>query len=83
MSQGTPVITTNHTAGADFIENGKNGWLINAGATNELAATIEQLLNDRSLIAANGHAARETAAKRPWIRYGGELASAVKAFEKN
>ena len=28
MSQGTPVITTDRTAGPDLIKNDENGWLL-------------------------------------------------------
>ena len=36
MSQGTPVITTDRTAGPDIIEHDVNGWLVEAGSTKAL-----------------------------------------------
>lgn len=80
MSQGTPVITTYNTAGPDFIENGKNGWLINAGNTSELETCVEHLLNNTNEIALAGMAARKTAMMRPWSVYGMELANRIQSF---
>ena len=36
MSQGTPVITTDRTAGPDVFEDGKSGWLVTPGDTDAL-----------------------------------------------
>jgi glycosyltransferase involved in cell wall biosynthesis len=77
MAQGTPVITTDRTAGPDIINDGQNGWLINAGSAGALQAALEKLLIRPHLIAAVGQAALATAAKRPWSVYGSELAGAV------
>jgi len=80
MSQGTPVITTDRTAGPDLIKHGENGWLIEAGSTNALKAAIEGLLNEPGIIAEVGREAMETASKRTWDVYGREL---VQAINKN
>jgi glycosyltransferase involved in cell wall biosynthesis len=77
MSQGTPVITTNRTAGPDLIEHGRNGWLVEAGSTSALQATIEELLYLPQQIPEVGRAAMETARSRPWEVYGLELATAL------
>ncbi len=77
MSQGTPVITTDRTAGPDLIEHGRNGWLIEAGSTPALQAAIEELLHHPQQIASTGKEAMETARQRPWEVYGRELAKAV------
>lgn len=77
MSQGTPVITTDRTAGPDLIEHGHNGWLIEAGSTPALQAAIEELLRRPESVAQVGQAARETARRRPWALYGQELAAAL------
>lgn len=78
MSQGTPVITTDRTAGPDFIENGRNGWLTEAGSTDALVAVLDQLLQTPGLVAAAGREAQETARQRPWSVYGHELANAIR-----
>jgi glycosyltransferase involved in cell wall biosynthesis len=77
MSQGTPVMTTDRTAGPDLIENGRNGWLIEAGSTRAIKEGIENILADRTIIESFGRAALETASKRPWSVYGRELSEAV------
>ncbi|NML63645.1 glycosyltransferase family 4 protein [Hymenobacter sp. RP-2-7] len=77
MSQGTPVITTERTAGPDLITHGQNGWLIEAGSTPALQAAIEELLYRPAAITEAGQAARETARCRPWSIYGQELAHAL------
>lgn len=77
MSQGTPVITTERTAGPDFIRNGENGWLVKAGSTEALQESIEQLISRPQSIAEAGFEAIKTAELRPWALYGKELAKAL------
>jgi glycosyltransferase involved in cell wall biosynthesis len=77
MSQGTPVITTERTAGPDLITHGENGWLIPAGNTEALVQQLEELIRNPELVRAAGQAALRTAAARPWSVYGKELAEAV------
>ncbi|HSI68647.1 MAG TPA: glycosyltransferase family 4 protein, partial [Gillisia sp.] len=84
MSQGTPVITTDRTAGPDLIINAENGWLVEAGSAMALQNSIENLLLRPSLIATTGKEAMETARLRPWKVYGRELSRAITAhFEGN
>ncbi|MXV17446.1 glycosyltransferase family 4 protein [Hufsiella ginkgonis] len=80
MAQGTPVITTDRTAGPDLITDGVNGWLVEAGSTDALRLAIEKLLADRSSVAAAGMAAMDTARGRSWEVYGRELAAAIQTF---
>jgi glycosyltransferase involved in cell wall biosynthesis len=77
MSQGTPVITTNRTAGPDLIEHDYNGWIVEAANTAALQEAIVKLLTHPQLLAEAGRAARETARRRPWQVYGQELAAAL------
>ncbi len=77
MSQGTPVITTDRTAGPDLIEHGHNGWLVEAGSATALQAAIENLLYHPEIISKAGQAAMDTASKRPWHVYGQELANSI------
>ncbi|WP_374951920.1 glycosyltransferase family 4 protein [Mucilaginibacter sp.] len=77
MAQGTPVITTERTAGPDIIRDGDNGWLIQAGNQQELQNAIENLIRRPQMIADAGHQALLTAAQRPWQVYGSELAQAI------
>lgn len=82
MSQGTPVITTERTAGPDLITNNENGWLIQAGSVDAIKNTIDQLLSKPQSIEEAGRQARATAAKRPWDMYGKALAMAVQKHNK-
>jgi glycosyltransferase involved in cell wall biosynthesis len=77
MSQGTPVITTERTAGPDIIEHGNNGWLVDAGSTESLQCMIETLLSNPELLARSGKAALETAQSRPWSIYQQELSKTI------
>lgn len=77
MSQGTPVITTDRTAGPNLIEHGVNGWLVEAGCTEALANQVEAILGEPASLATVGEAARRRAMTRPWDRYGRELAESV------
>jgi glycosyltransferase involved in cell wall biosynthesis len=77
MAQGTPVITTDRTAGPDIISHNKNGWLFEAGSTERLQAAIEHILINPRLVEENGRAAMETAKKRTWDVYGQELVNAI------
>ncbi len=77
MSQGTPVITTDRTAGPDVIDHGNNGWLIKAGSTIALKEAIEHILIKPETIKEAGRAAMERARLRPWAKYGREIAAAI------
>ncbi|MHA4894182.1 glycosyltransferase family 4 protein [Pedobacter sp. PWIIR3] len=78
MSQGTPVITTDRTAGPDLISHGINGWIIEAGSTLALQNQIAEILKNPDIIEKVGLQAIEAAKSRPWSVYGQELADAVK-----
>ena len=77
MSQGTPVITTDRTAGPDLIEHGNNGWLTEAGSAEALQESIEEIIRNPQLIEKAGRAAMKTASQRPWSLYGDELARSL------
>jgi glycosyltransferase involved in cell wall biosynthesis len=77
MSQGTPVITTDRTAGGDLIKHGENGWLVEAGSTEALVEVIEQLITQPGEISRCGAEALKTASMRPWSVYSAELAAKV------
>lgn len=78
MSQGTPVITTDRTAGKEFINNGRNGWLVEAGSTEDLKIKIESLINNREKLEEVSREALITAKNRTWETYSNEIANAVK-----
>ncbi|WP_132216851.1 glycosyltransferase family 4 protein [Mariniflexile fucanivorans] len=78
MSQGTPVITTDRTAGKEFITHDKNGWLVEAGSTLALKQQIERLIDNREIIEDVSRNALITAKNRPWSIYSNEIANSVK-----
>jgi glycosyltransferase involved in cell wall biosynthesis len=80
MSQGTPVITTDRTAGPDFIVHDQNGWLIEAGSTEAIKSSIENLLSNPALIKKAGQEAMQTARQRSWAMYQQELSAEVDKF---
>ncbi|CAH1001339.1 D-inositol-3-phosphate glycosyltransferase [Neolewinella maritima] len=77
MSQGTPVITTERTAGPDIIEHGEDGYIVPAGSTEALINQIDELVSRPERVAEVGRAASRRAAQRPWSAYGHELAVAI------
>ena len=77
MSQGTPVITTERTAGPDLIEHGQDGFIVPAGDTAALAAQLEAILQRPEQLHAAGRAAIHRAEQRPWSVYGSELARVI------
>lgn len=77
MAQGTPVITTERTAGPDVIRHNENGWIIKAGSAEALREAIEKLVFQPGLIEAAGRQASKTAATRTWKMYGKEIAEII------
>jgi glycosyltransferase involved in cell wall biosynthesis len=78
MSQGTPVITTERTAGPDLIEHDQNGWLVPAGDALALRQQLETILTKPARVTKAGQAARQTALQRPWSVYGHELTQTIR-----
>jgi glycogen synthase len=60
MALGRPVIGTTGHGFSEFLEDGRNGLLVSRGSVEELASAVERLLEDESLRARLGDAARET-----------------------
>jgi glycosyltransferase involved in cell wall biosynthesis len=79
MSQGTPVITTDRTAGPDVIQNGKNGWITEAGSSDAINACLQNIIDQPDLLNEVGSNAYQSAAARPWSHYSNELNTAVEA----
>jgi len=77
MSQGTPVITTDHSAGPDLIENGKNGWVIPAGDLAALVSLMKSIVNDSKNLNNISAAALKTATQWQWTDYRSLLRSTI------
>jgi glycosyltransferase involved in cell wall biosynthesis len=77
MSQGTPVITTNRTAGPDLISHGIDGWLVEAGSSEAIKNVLQNIVDKPELVQQLGEAAQNKAKTRPWSVYGEELVQAL------
>lgn len=77
MSQGTPVIATDHCCAIDIIENGVNGWIIPSRSSYAIKEKILYLLKHPDEIEKNGKNALKTAYLRPWQCYQEEIISII------
>lgn len=77
MSQGTPVIATNRTCAVDIINNGENGWVVEAGSVESLTNAIRDAISKRNQLEKIGKNAMETARQRPWCCYENEISDAI------
>jgi len=78
MSQGTPVIASDRSAGPDLIRHGENGWLMKAGSPSSLREVIEEILAAPDKIEDIGVQAISTARQRPWQKYNDELIEVIR-----
>lgn len=69
MAVGTPAIVSDRTFGSDVIHHGVDGWVVNAGSTEQLAALLSELSNNRELVDAAGVAAARRAEDFTWGEY--------------
>jgi glycosyltransferase involved in cell wall biosynthesis len=69
MAQGTPVITTPHTAGPDILTHGRDGLLVPIRDPVAIAQHLEMLRRNPDQVAAMGEAAQKTARNWLWAGY--------------
>ena len=69
MSQGTPVITTAHTAGPDIIDDGVDGFIVPIRSADAIAERLEVLAHDRERLRAMKISAWKKARVHPWENY--------------
>lgn len=77
MSQGTPVIATDHCCAIDIIQDGINGWIVPSRSSEAIKDKILYLLNNPNEIEKNGRNALKTASSRPWECYQNEIISII------
>lgn len=77
MSQGSPVITTAHTAGPDIIDDGVDGFIVPIRSADAIAEKLEVLARDRERLRAMKISAREKAQMHPWENYRRALVTMV------
>ncbi len=70
MACGLPVITTTATCGADIIDNGFNGLVIDVGSVTALFNAMQSIINRRYNLSEMSKRAREKAMQLSWDAYG-------------
>jgi alpha-maltose-1-phosphate synthase len=74
MAQGTPVITTNHTAGPDVIEDGVDGFIVPIRSAEAIVEKLDLLARDRERLMSIKSAAQRKAESFRWESYRDGLA---------
>jgi len=69
MAQGTPVITTDHTAGPDIIENEVDGFIVPIRSAEAIAKKLDLLERDRERLMSTKLAAKRKAQSMGWDGY--------------
>jgi glycosyltransferase involved in cell wall biosynthesis len=80
LSQGIPVIATPHTAAPDLISDGVEGFLVPIRDSGAIAERLQQLSDDRDLLAQMSAAALTLAEKRNWDVYQQQLVATVRSL---
>jgi glycosyltransferase involved in cell wall biosynthesis len=78
MAQGTLVITTDHTAGPDIVENETDGFIVPIRSAEAIAEKLELLARDRERVMSMKAAAKRKAQSRGWDRYRNRLAEVAR-----
>ncbi len=74
MASGRPVIVSEHTFGRDVVDDGVNGWTVPIRDVEAIVDRLRILAGDPDLRARMGRAARATAERFTWQRYGDRVA---------
>src|SRR5204863_1907295 len=69
MAQGTPVITTDHTAGPDVIEDGTDGFVVPIRSSEAIAEKLDMLARASEQLMSMKEAAKRKAQSRGWKNY--------------
>lgn len=77
MSQGTPVIASDHSCATDIIADGENGWIVPARSSEAIVQKLRSILDYPRSIEQCGRNASQTAAQRTWADYGNDIAAIV------
>lgn len=78
MSQGLPVIATEHTAAPEIITDGEDGFVVPVRSAEAIAERIAALLDNPARLAAMKHAAWRTAQRHIWADYQATLARIIR-----
>ena len=83
MACGLPVICTENTAGGDIVENGKEGFVIQAGDIDLLKEKLLYFYDNRELLRIFGTSAKQKAKQFTWDIYGEKIYSSYINILKN
>jgi glycosyltransferase involved in cell wall biosynthesis len=83
LSSGLPVICSRNCAGPDLIEDGKNGFLIDAGDTSVLVDKILWFDSNRDKLPEMRQYARKSSLKYTWETYEKNVVSGIEMFLNN
>lgn len=78
LSAGLPVIVTPNSGTLEFVQDGKQGFVVPVCNSDEIAKKLRLLNGDRSLLARMSLQAQATARERSWSYYRSEWANAVR-----
>lgn len=73
MAQGVPVVTTDHTAGPDVIQNGVEGFIVPIRSAETIAEKLDLLASDHERLLEMKSAAKRKAASLGWESYRQQL----------
>jgi glycosyltransferase involved in cell wall biosynthesis len=77
LASGLPILSTTRTAAPDLIEPGRQGFIVEPGKPEELAARIEWVLANRSQLREMRQEARCVAEQFTWQRFRSSLTARV------
>ena len=83
LSNGLPVICSRNCAGPDLIEDGKNGFLIDAGDTIALVDKLLWFESNRDKLPEMSQYARKSSSKYTWGIYEKNVVSGIEMFLNN
>jgi glycosyltransferase involved in cell wall biosynthesis len=77
MGRGLPAIVTAATGVAEVLTDRRDGFVVETGSCEALRDAIAEACDDRVALGHMGHAAFETARRRPWSRFEHEVGDVV------
>jgi len=83
LACGLPVIVTPHTGTLEFVDDGREGFIVPICNAEAIADRLNQLHRDRELLADMSRRAHATAARKSWDNYRAEWAQAMRAISCN
>lgn len=80
LACGLPVLATTHTAAADLITEGVEGFVVEPRQPAQLAERMQWAIQHRAELSSMSIAARRCAERFPWSRFQQDVSHAVQAF---